>query len=495
MNVLWIMTDQHRADCLGFMGHPVVQTPNLDRLAESSVVFDNAFCQSPVCMASRAVLFTGRYPSAVRVRGMGILPPTETTFPEVLQCNGYQTAAFGKVHLTPELYTLNQLKRDVPSLDLQDFAPESMIAPILNDPCKANYGFQTHVGCEDILRGRHREWLKERAPELADAKRPSPMMADGPKDLFVSPYPSEHHAATFVAESAEEFIRSQDGAKPWFTFCSFIGPHHPFEAPADQIARYDLNSIPLPELKGGVDPTCIPEPVASAIGGMSGYSDEVKRRIVLHYLARISLIDDGIGRLLDTLERTGQMEDTLILFTSDHGEFLGNHDLLRKPSMHYDEVMRVPLLVRMPGNAVAPRRETGLVELADVYPTLLGLLGISQTPGVQGMDWSSPLRKDEAIGREDVYSDMFDMEPMRFGERTGPFMAIQTIRTDAWKLSIYPTAGPEYGQLFDLANDPDETRNLYGDAKHAAIREKMLWRLLSRSHRNTDPLPPFLTQY
>lgn len=117
MNVLWIMTDQHRADCLGCMGHPLIRTPNLDRLAGAGVVFDNAFCQSPVCMASRASLFTGRYPQAIRVRGMGILPPLETTFPETLKRAGYLTAAFGKVHLTPEQYTRSRLGSDVPILD------------------------------------------------------------------------------------------------------------------------------------------------------------------------------------------------------------------------------------------------------------------------------------------------------------------------------------------------------------------------------------------
>jgi len=112
------------------MGHPLVQTPNLDQLAESSVVFDNAFCQSPVCMASRASVLTGRYPCAVRVRGMGILPSSETTFPEVLQRTGFRTAAFGKGHLTPELYTLQQLKSDRPTLDLRRFAEDGLLGPM-----------------------------------------------------------------------------------------------------------------------------------------------------------------------------------------------------------------------------------------------------------------------------------------------------------------------------------------------------------------------------
>ena len=493
-NILFIMTDQHRADCLGFMGHPVVQTPHLDRLAESSVVFDNAFCQSPVCMASRASLLTGRYPGAVRVRGMGVLPPSETTFPEVLQRNGYRTGAFGKVHLTPEQYTLQQLHTDVPTLDWREFAEHGLLTPIADDPCKKNYGFEAYTGCEDILYGRFREWLGENAPALLECER-TPLLPDGPGDLCLSPYPSESHPSTFIAEGAEEFIRSQEGDKPWFAFCSFVAPHHPFEAPEDQIVRYDLDGIPLPAVKGGVDPACIPQPAAAAIGEMQGYADEVKRRIQLHYFASISLIDDNVGRLLDTLARTGQIDDTLIIFTSDHGEFLGNHDLLRKPSLHYDETLRVPLLIGTPGGELTPRREQGLVELVDVFPTLLGLLDIPATPGVQGIDWSSALHGGEGIGREDIYSDMFDLVPQLFGELSGPYRGVQTLRTERWKLNVYPTAGRQYGQLFDLQADPDESRNLYAESGYGEVREEMLWRLVHRCHVDTDPLPPYLTQF
>lgn len=494
MNVLWIMTDQHRADCLGCMGHPVVQTPNLDRLAESGVVFDNAFCQSPVSMASRAALFTGRYPAAVRVRGMGLLPPSETTFPEVLQRAGYGTGAFGKVHLTPEQYTLKQLQSDVPTLDRRRFADDSLIAPIADDPCKENYGFQVHLGCEDILLGRHRQWLEQQAPELAAGQR-TRVSDDGPSDLCMSPYPSEYHPSSFIAGAAEEYIRSHDGSQPWLAFCSFIAPHHPFEAPQDQLDRYDLDSIPLPDAKGGVDPGFVPDPAATAIGEMDRYPADIQRRLVLHYLASISLVDDCVGRLLAALRQTGQLDDTLILFTSDHGEFAGNHGLLRKPSLHYDETLRVPLLIRMPGSDLQPRRNSGLVELADVMPTLLGLLGMPIPEGVQGVDWSAALRAAGKVGREDIYADMFDLAPQRFGSLSGPYAAVQTLRTEDWKLNLYPAAGPRYGQLFDLQRDPHESHNLYGDGACRDVRERMLWQLAARCHANTDPLPPYLTQF
>jgi len=491
-NVLWIMTDQHRADCLGFMGHPVAQTPHLDRLAAEGVVFERAFCQSPVCMASRAALMTGRYPAAVRVRGMGVLPPQETTLPEWLRRNGYSTGAFGKVHLTPEQYTRDQLGSRVPVLDWRQFAGPAHLAPIADDPYKTDYGFQVHVGCDDAGQGHFKAWLRREAPHLADL-RPEPWSPDGPGDLVVSPYPSEFHPTTYVASQAEQFIRSQSGDAPWLAFCSFIHPHHPFSPPADQIARYDGADIPLPERKGGVEARLIPPLPATAIGEIDRYSTGLQRRIVLHYLATISLIDDGVGRLVQALRDTGRMDDTVILFVADHGEFLGNHGLLRKPSLHYDETLRAPMLLRCPG--LERRRVDGLVELVDLYPTLLGLLGIETNAGVQGIDWSAELRDGRDVGRDEIHSDMYDLAPVVFGKTHGAYAACQTLRTHHWKLNVFPDDGPQYGMLFHLAEDPDESRNLYDDPGCAAVREELLWRLVSRLHKQVDPLPLRLTQY
>ena len=489
------MTDQHRADCLGFMGHPCIQTPNLDALAGESVVFDRAFCQSPVCMASRGAIFTGRYPGAIRIRGMGILPPSEITLPETLKRNGYNTGAFGKVHFTPEVYTRNHLKSSAPILDWRRFGEAACLSPIADDPCKVDYGFDVHVGCDDSCQGLFHQWLAQRAPELVSQKPTRYEDLPSPTDLYASAYPSEHHQSTFIAESCIDWLRARQAGKPWFAFCSFVAPHHPFEAPAEQIARYAFDELPLPELRGGVDPEFIPPPIVDAVGEMERCPEAVTRRIVAHYLASISLIDDNVGRIVALLRETGRLDNTIIVFAADHGEMLGNHGLLRKPSMHYDELLRVPLMVRIPGGVGAGRRVSGLVELIDVMPTCLGLLGMPGHPGIQGRDWSESLRQGTQIGREDIHSDMADLDPMVCDRGGGPYGAACTLRTAEWKLTIYPTAGMQYGQLFDLVNDPDESHNLYGDAGCRSIREEMLWRLSARAFRNTDPLPLRLTQW
>ncbi len=492
-NILWIMVDQLRADCLGFMGNNIVQTPHLDKLASEGIVFTNAFCQSPVCMASRASLFTGRYPSTIKVRGMGILPPSETTFAEFLRYHGYYTACSGKLHFTPEQYTRNQLGSNIPIIDWRMFAKDACLNPVAYNPSKLNYGFQEYIGCEDILMGNFYSWLEKNFPELKN-KKPEPLTDEGPRDLYISPYPSQAHPTTFIAKQAENFIRRFKDKNPWFVLCSFIAPHHPFEAPQEQIDRYDFESIPLPLYKGGVEKRFIPEPASGAIDEIKRYPEFIQRKIAQHYFASISLIDDCVEDLVKTLEETGQIRNTIIIFTSDHGEFLGNHGLLRKPSIHYDEVIRVPLLIKLPDGSCSGKRIDRLFELVDIYPTLAGFLGLPLNPGVQGIDRSKDLIKGKSFSRESIYSDMFDIRPV-FGSLSGPYMAVMTLRTEEWKLNIYPSAGIQYGQLFNVKEDPDEIRNLYADKSMKKIREELFWHMIERCHFMADPLPVWLTQF
>ncbi len=488
MNVLWIMTDQLRADCLGYIGHLSVQTPNIDALADKSFVFENAFVQSSVCMASRGSMLTGRYPSTIKVHGMGILPPSEITIAETLQRNGYITGAYGKTHLTPEDYTRDVLEQDVPNLNWRSFIDEAHFPPILKDICKENYGFMEHIGADDRNQGEFFEWIRNIKPDLLDVPKviPFPDVPRG-KEIFISPYPSAYHQTTFVAKKTQEFITRNHGASPWFGFCSFQAPHHPFQAPQDQIDKYPIADIPLPEKKGGVDKDSIPYPVSTAIGEMNLYSEEVQRTVIQHYFASISLIDDCVGSLVKSLKETGQYEDTIIIFTSDHGEFLGNHELFRKPTVHYDELLKVPLVLHIPDQVQHARRINDLVELVDLYPTLLSFLDIPHNPGLQGMDHMQALKKGKSLGREDIWSDMYDMP-----ERA--YKAVQTLRTTKWKLNVYPTSSRKYGQLYDLQNDPDESFNLYNDPNCRDIKDDLLWRLHKRAFAQKDPLPVMLTQ-
>lgn len=492
-NVLFIIVDQLRADCLGYAGHPCVQTPNIDGLARAGLVCTNAFTPTPVCMAARAAILTGRYPGAVRVRSMGVLPPGEVTTAEVFQRAGYRTGCLGKLHVTPQLYTQAHLKMDSPQLNWRIYAREACLAGVVDDPFKANYGFQEHVGADDTLRGTHLRWVKEHFPELEDAKAEYPF-AEVSKEVFVSREHSGAHHSMFVAKETAGFIRRNAG-KGWFAHCGFIHPHHPFDAPREQIARYD--GVEMPEPRTGVltnEEGLIPMPAAGALGEINKYPEAYRKQLVKHYLASISMIDDGVGVILKALEETGQRENTVIVFTGDHGEFLFEHGLLRKPSLHFDDTLRVPFVLNAPG---APRGvvNDGLMDLTDIHPTLLGLAGLKVNPGVQGMDFSAQIMVGQEFGKKDLRMEMCDLTPQVHGKASGPYMAVLTLRTREWKLNVYPSAGAQYGQLFDLMNDPLEEVNLYGRAEHQGKQNEMVWRLLQKGVEEQDPLPLLLTQW
>jgi arylsulfatase A-like enzyme len=515
MNILVIMADQLRADCLGYIGHPVVRTPNLDRLAGEAFVFEKAYIQVPACLGSRSSILTGRYPATNRAHSMRILPPEEITLAEDLKRGGYRTGVFGKLHLTPQQYTLQTLGSRVPISDWRAFKEGAKLREIGDDPAKDHYGFEDRVECEDVLKGNWEQWLKERMdrPEsypdgeagmrrfrpgvelVASGQRPPPLFpggeAEGSGGLFVSPVPSQLHHSTFIASEAEEFVRGRAGAGPWFGLCSFVHPHHPFEAPADQIEKYPLEMIELPKPMGEPSAADLPPTSAGAIGQFNRLAPEAQRAVLRHYYASISLIDDCVGRLIDTLEQTDQLNDTIIVFASDHGEFAGAHGLLLKPPIHYEELIRVPLFIRAPGHGRG-RRIQGMVELVDLYPTLMGLLGREIHSGVQGIDHSRALLRNEPIGREEIHCESY--EPFYRGPGNY-YGSAQTLRTEKWKLSVYPGATADQGFLFDLENDPGESTNLYHDPNHAATRHEMLWRLLRKKFHQQDPLPIRLSQF
>ncbi len=518
MNVLLILCDQLQAKCLGFMGHPVVQTPHLDRLAGESVVFDNAFVQVPVSLGSRSCILTGRYPEANGARSMSFLGPQERTLAEDLLRGGFDTALFGKLHLTPQLYTGETFKTREPVSDWRRFKEAAHLLDMVDDPARRHYGFAERVECEDSLQGSYEAWVRERmdrpksyrdgeagmkkhragAALVAEGRRPPSLFPGQPHaGVYVSPVPSELHHSSFIADQTEAFIRRRDAdSKPWFAFCSFLHPHHPFDAPQDQIDRYSPGDITLPPTNGEPSADEVPSRIAGAIGQFAKVCAEAQRMLIHHYYASISLIDDCIGRLRAALEETGQLENTIIAFGADHGEMLGSHGLLTKPTYLYDELIRVPLFIRVPRNHAAgnttPRRIDGMVEMVDLYPTLLGLLDRPIHPGVQGINWTGPLLGGEAFGRQEIHCESFGTPFDMPGIHT---CKAQCLRTAKWKLNVYIESSHEHGQLFDLVNDPNESTNLYHDASHRDIREELMWRLLRKKNAQADPLPIRLSQW
>jgi arylsulfatase A-like enzyme len=513
--VLLLMADQLRWDALGFMGHPVVRTPHLDRLARDGTMFENAFTPCPVCMASRAAILTGRLPRTLGVPSMGLLPPDEITLAGSLRAAGYRTGLFGKLHLTPQQHTLLVLGRHRPVCNAAPFLEAAGIdtpatRAAVADPATQGYGFDTVAGVEDFLWEDYLDWLAERspghlpwalgeswgcrglAPKYGVEPRAEALFTDHAKDFFASRIPHELHPDEFIVERTLEFVKADPG-RPFFALCSFVDPHHPFKAPITFDRAYPPSGIPLP---AAVDPArCypagLPGGVRAQVDACAAYPTELWQWVLATYYGMISALDASVGRLLDGLREAGLERDTLVVFVTDHGDHAGDHRLLRKGSLLFDSLVRIPLVVAWPGTLPAGRRVSSTVVATDVYPTVMRLAGLPVHDGVQGRDLGPELRGGASAGEpEAVFCELDGLaNPLFWNQVYQPAMAI---RTRSWKLVHFPTT--RAGMLFDLAADPGESENRYDDPACAGIRHEMALRMLDHLHLSRDPLPKRLSQ-
>jgi arylsulfatase A-like enzyme len=498
------MADQFRADALGCFGNPIVRTPNLDRLAAGGVGFENAFVQSPVCMASRAAIHTGRYPRTCRVPSMGLLPPDEVTLAETLKRHGYATGTFGKLHLTPmgtQWLDRHQAHEDDDALSFLE--PTGLTAPhwraVARDPCKRNFGFDVAVGVGDMLWGHYFDWLGRVAPEhvphaaseswgigrggfkFGDSPPATRLFPEHVRDFFDSHLPAEVHPSQFIVDQARAFVRANRD-RPFFVHCSFVDPHHPFNAPIPYNRAYAPGEMPLPAPLDAAAcfPPDLPPPVARSVARGRTFPPELWQWMLANYYGMVSHVDHCAGALLDEIRSQGLWEDTVVVFIADHGEYAGDHHLLYKGSLHFDSLMRVPMIVAHGNRAQAGRRVRALVQEIDVYPTIMGLLGLPIHAGVQGKDLSAVVLGGSEDGYEVVTCEL-DTLP------DATYQTSQTVRTAEWKLEVFPLAGT--GMLFDIKNDPGETRNLYRDPAHARVRDALTFDLLRHLCQSKDPLP------
>ncbi|MFB6136536.1 MAG: sulfatase [Halobacteriaceae archaeon] len=471
-NVLWVCTDQQRWDTLGCYGNEFVDTPNVDRLASEGVRFDRAYCQNPFCTPSRASFLTGRYPRTTGVRTNGYpVPEDETLVTTALAEAGYRCGLSGKLHLSPEQ----------PHDD----------ADVLEEPTRrVRDGYSSFHWASGSHSGAHAEWLAGRDVEPTESD-----LSEGCPYVSTS-VPAEYHQTTWCVDRAVDFLTAHAGEdRPWLFSVNPIDPHAPWNPPASYLERYRdaLDDIPLPNREPGeLDDK--PAAQRRRRDESSGFHvdvpfDEVDdadhRLIRAAYWAMVDLIDDGVGRLLDALEETGQREDTLVLFTSDHGEMLGDHAIYNKGTFFYEGAVRVPLVVSGPGVAAGVESDA-LVELADLAPTLLDAADVDRPHGMQG-DTLWPLLRGEADPdrhRESVYAEQYiDQDPAG-----ADVDAVYTmVRTDRYKL--VRSHGTGEAELYDLEADPTETHNLASDPEHADALAEMLALMTDRMSETADPKP------
>jgi len=469
-NILWICTDQQRADTIGALGNPHIRTPHLDRLAADGVAFTQAFCQAPVCTPSRASFLTGRYPRTTGARRNGqAIRPDEVLISRMLAGLGYDCGLSGKLHIAP----------------CQTCAEER-----IDDGYRA---FQwSHDPSPKWAENEYHQWLASQGYRWEDIYRPDgrPAFAGAPAGL---------HQTTWCADRAIDFMREERDA-PWMMSVNIFAPHHPFDPPEEYLDRYDPDTLPDPDyVPGELDDKPVFQRVDhdGAYGGMLlGYSrmaPRERREVTAAYYAMIEHVDDNVGRMLQILEETGQAENTIVLFMSDHGELLGDHGIYLKGPFMYDCSIRVPLIVRWPGRFRAGLRSDALVELVDIVPTLLQAIGERVPERVQGRSFLDICSgaADPRDHREQVYAEYYIGQPFHRKLEEKPYLT--TVRTRTVKLTSY--AGLETGELYDLESDPGEHVNLWDSPAHHDLKDEMLKRCFDASVLTQDPLPPVTAEW
>jgi len=471
-NILWICTDQQRFDTLGCYGNPFVHTPNLDRLAEQSVLFENAFSQSPVCTPSRASFLTGRYPRTTRCRQNGqTIPEDEVLVTKLLHDAGYVCGLAGKLHLS---------------------ACHPSACPGTEKRIDDGYDqfFWSHDPVDRWPTNDYFQWLHDKG--LKRDNQPFP------DSKFVQVLPSEEHSqTTYCVERTMTFIeRCAELEKPWAFSLNIFDPHHAFDPPREDLERYrdKLEDIPLPNyVEGELDNKPIWQRIdhEGSYGGKGQFAydkmtDNDHRWLTAAYWAMVDVIDRQIGRLLDCLEKTGQRDNTYIIFTSDHGEMLGDHGIYLKGPFFYEPAIKVPLLISGPNLRNDGSRSKALVELVDLAPSILDWTDLAPFDAMQGKSLQPLLNENAPLDhhRDDIYCEYYNSMP----GHQDPQAQATMLRTEQHKLVVAHGTGD--GELYDLKTDPQETHNLWNHPDHAHIQCELLTKLTDRMAWTVDPLPP-----
>lgn len=501
-NVVVFYTDQQRADSLGCMGNPLARTPNLDALAARGVRYTRHYAANPVCMPSRAAFITGRYPQANGVIDNGIhLPEREVTLPEVFRRAGYRTAAFGKLHFQNFKPTENDTSYEsygrwnpgtLADWDRRTDGPAQPTCE-LDGWDGPYYGFErvALAACHgEAASGHYGRWRQRHFPDL----KLGPDHAQG-RPVFrqfaswKSNLPLAAHHSTWVADRAIEFLEGI-GDQPFFIFVGFPDPHHPFTPPAPYHSLFDGVTFPEPHAAPGENESK-PKPYRDAMTGNPFPTDGGARyhpdlagaayqQIAAHTCGMVTLIDHSVGRVLTKLTELGLAEDTVVVFTADHGEFLGDHWFLNKGQLPSRSLLNIPLIISDPAGA------RGVVDApcsnVDVMPTLLSLCGIPAPAGVQGVILPQP---GQAPRRPYAFEAGWS--------KASPEYHHFSLYTADWHIAVFPNLRD--GELYDLRADPWEHRNLYHDPACREIKRDLLEELLYAVGQAEPPRPPVLTDW
>ena len=472
-NILWYCTDQQRYDTIGSLNNPHVRTPNIDRMVAQGTAFTKTYCQSPICTPSRASFLTGCYPNALRTprNGNYIYADQFPLISKILKDHGYDCGLVGKLHLASSF---------------------QRIEPRVDD----GYRFfkWSHAPRDDWKEGHdYAEWVRQKGSVLKELVKD----VDG--------IPAELHQTTWGTDRSIDFIQ-ENREGPWFLSVNVYDPHPPFNPPKEYRDMFDPKSMPDPLFRESdliqqkiLEPidfqskVCRPEaldicdpilprtPTADSVRGDDPSPGERDAwTLKAAYYAMIKLIDDQFGRLVQFLENTNQLENTVIIYSTDHGESLGDHGLIEKGCRFYEGLVHVPLVISWPGMVKEGLQSEALVELMDITPTLMEILGIPQPDYMQGMSlWPILSGKKSATSHKPmVRSEFFDALNQPFHTRA------TMLRDERYKLVVYHGIG--LGELYDLEQDPGEFNNLWDETGSSEIKNNMILKSFDASMMAVD---------
>ena len=460
-NILWICTDQQRYDTIAALGYPHVSTPNLDQLVRDGVAFERTYCQSPICTPSRASFLTGMYPSSIHVNRNG--NPSFPDFPPLISRRladvGYTCGLIGKLHLTSAYGRIETRTDDGYS-----------------------YWQYSHAPRDDWEQGHsYADWVGSKGADLGELTKQE------------AGVPAELHQTTWCAEKTIEFLEAKRD-RPWFASINIYDPHPPFNPPQAYRDQFDPRAVRPPLFResdlaqqaklGAVDfqsegrnpddldiksPILPQSPTPSYVEAETGGGRDA-RTLIAAYYAMIKLIDDQLGRILAALDSSGQRDNTIIIFSSDHGETLGDHGLIQKGCRFYEGLVHVPLIWSWRGTFAAGLRSKALVELTDIVPTLLEASGLAVPNYITGesllpilMGERSPDEHRNIVRCE--FIDALDM----------PDASVATMHFDGrYKLIVYHNQ--HLGELYDLEADPGEFDDLWDSPVHQVRKSELLQR-------------------
>lgn len=477
-NILLVTTDQQHHEATG-LTNPLIRTPALQGLAAGGLTLSRAYCNNPLCSPSRSTIITGEYPSWHGCWTIGTKLDEDRRFlGDELGAAGYATSLIGKAHFQPLASRPDQTSLEAqPTLRDLDFW-RSFHGPYYgfeHIELARNHADESHVGQHYAI------WMEENGlPDWRDFFRAWPPSPDDRPRRHLWELPAKYHYSTWTADRTIASIeRAVAADSPFFLWSSFHDPHPPYLVPEPYATMYDPADMVVPRHTPGEFDSMAPwfaltqetspdfsrwQETPYQNHGFTSHliDEETMRKNIAVYYGMITFIDDQLGRILSRLEELGIADNTIVVFTTDHGHFLGQHGLTAKGAFHYEDLLRLPFVVRWPGHIPAGTSSNALLGLVDLAPSFLDAAGADIPGRMQGISQLDAWRNPDLHIRGSVVVE---------NRHQPSAVDLRTYITDRYKLTLY--RGHDWGELFDLKDDPDELHNLFHRPEHAELVREM----------------------